>query len=195
MLGIIWFIAKVIVLGFIIYVVGMIILYEIVEYFGRAYNRANMLRQMQYRRLSYRRCWNMDGGRSVIIMNNPATFRFMDSPVIINETSTPSISDWLDERIQFYNEIRELCSPNDLADMPRQITEISTELAQQEWRDFEDHRVRTMNPIVQRLLQNQSESDVSEAAAKGEIKPRGKSVSVDEVIAKIDEHLKKGGSV
>ena len=155
MLGIIWFIAKVIVLGFIIYVVGMIILYEIVEYFGRAYNRANMLRQMQYRRLSYRRCWNMDGGRSVIILNdaNPTTFRFRD------------------------------------------LSEISTELAQQEWRDFEDHRVRTMNPIVQRLLQNQSESDVSEAAAKGEIKPRGKSVSVDEVIAKIDEHLKKGGSV
>ena len=52
MLGIIWLTAKVIVLGFMIYVVGMIILYEIVEYFGRAYNRANMLRQMQYRRLS-----------------------------------------------------------------------------------------------------------------------------------------------
>ena len=33
-------------------------------------------------------------------------------------------------------------------------------------------------------------ADVSEAVASGEIKPTGKSVSVDEVIADIDEHLK-----
>ena len=33
-------------------------------------------------------------------------------------------------------------------------------------------------------------ADVSEAVAAGEIKPTGKSVSVDEVIADIDEHLK-----
>ena len=33
-------------------------------------------------------------------------------------------------------------------------------------------------------------NDVSEAVAAGEIKPTGKSVSVDEVIADIDEHLK-----
>ena len=35
-----------------------------------------------------------------------------------------------------------------------------------------------------------SANDVSEAVASGEIKPTGKSVSVDEVIADIDEHLK-----
>ena len=94
-------------------------------------------------------------------------------------------------------EIRELVSPdfsgisgNARGNQPR-IDNISTELAQQEWWDFEDHRVTIMSSLVQRILQTQSESDVSQAAANGEIKPTGKSVSVEEVIAKIDENLKE----
>ena len=64
----------------------------------------------------------------------------------------------------------------------------------QEQQEFWERR-RCELILGSQTLLLQSEPNVSEAAAKGEIKPRGKSVSVDEVIAKIDEHLKKGGSV
>ena len=114
---------------------------------------APTLRQMQYERLSYRRYWKIGEGGSFIILNNPATFRFTDSPVIIAETSTPSIFDWINESIQCYRE-------NEIG-------------------------------IGDRSILLEYEADLSEKVAKGEIKPRGKSVSVEEVIAKIDENLKE----
>ena len=138
------------------------------------------LRQMQYERLlSPLNAWGQDTrvDNGFIRFENDAIVRFEGVRGSARRSVDTVFVNQLPGAIEH---IRELCNPRPLSQ-----AEI------QRWQERIQHYENRCDDLTEQMQSEVSELELSQRAAKGEIKPTGKSVSVEEFIATINEHLEK----